>query len=105
IAATGQAAPTYLCTFNLRSRPLANVNVRHALAHAINREFIRNTVMPGLADPVIGPVPGVLKLASKNVADYAFDVERAKRLLDEAGFKVADGKRFNLRLLFNNSDT
>jgi peptide/nickel transport system substrate-binding protein len=105
IASTGQAAPTYLCTFNLRSPQLAKLQVRHALGHAIDRAFIRNTVMPGLADPVIGPVPSVLKLASKNVVDYAFDVERAKRLLDEAGYKLTDGRRFNLRLLFPNSDT
>jgi peptide/nickel transport system substrate-binding protein len=105
IATTSQGAPAYLCTFNLKNASLSDVRVRHAISHAINRDFIRNAVMPGLADAMVGPIPSVLQLANKALKDYAFDTAKAKGLLDAAGLKPqGDGTRTKFRLLFNNSD-
>ncbi len=88
--------------FNVDNPVLANVKVRHAIAQAIDRNFIANTVYYKRAEVVNSPVPRVL-------ADYYddstfrdnFDVAAANRLLDEAGQpKQANGQRFALRLSF-----
>jgi peptide/nickel transport system substrate-binding protein len=105
VAVTSIAAPAYMCTFNSGTPALANVKVRQAIAHAINRDFIRSAVMPGLADKMIGPVPSVLPLHNKALKDYEYDQAKARRLLDEAGLKAqTGGERTRLRLLFNTSD-
>jgi peptide/nickel transport system substrate-binding protein len=67
--------------------PLKDVRVRQAMAHAIDIEAIRDKVMRGLAVPIgttITPtVNGYSKAADKR---YAYDPERAKKLLAEAGY-------------------
>lgn len=67
--------------------PLKDVRVRQAIAHAIDVEAIKEKVMRGLSVPtgsMIGPgVQGYSKEAEKR---YAFDKEKAKSLLAEAGY-------------------
>jgi peptide/nickel transport system substrate-binding protein len=95
----------YMAYINMRSAPFSDVRVRHALAHAIDRTFIRNSVFPGLSDNMVGPVPPGSPLQNKALADYALDPARANALLDEAGFpRGADGTRFPLRYIFGAND-
>ena len=95
----------YQAYINLRNPPYSDRRVRQALAHAIDRTFIRNTVFPGLSQNMIGPVPPTSPLANKELADYALDPARANALLDEAGFpRKADGVRFPLRYLYGAND-
>ncbi len=67
--------------------PLKDVRVRQAIAHAIDIEAIKEKVMRGLAVPtgtVVSPgVQGYSKDADKR---YAFDKDKAKKLLAEAGY-------------------
>lgn len=99
------SAGAYLGTINTRSAPYSDVRVRRALAHAIDRAYIRDNVLPGMAKVMIGPVPPSSPLSNKALADYAFDPARANALLDEAGFaRNADGHRFDFRLLWSASD-
>jgi peptide/nickel transport system substrate-binding protein len=89
----------------MRNAPYSDRRVRQALAHAIDRSFIRTTVFPGLSENMIGPVPPSSPLCNKNLKDYALDPARANALLDEAGFKRgADGNRFDLRYLYGAND-
>ncbi|MCU0559410.1 MAG: ABC transporter substrate-binding protein [Desulfobacterales bacterium] len=72
--------------FNMTKKPLEDIRVRRALAHAINRKEFRETYgmsITGDAVSVIGP--GYLGFTDK-VAQYEFNVEKAKALLKEAGF-------------------
>src|SRR6202042_720327 len=47
----------YQAYINMRNAPYSDKRVRQALAHTIDRSFIRNTVFPGgLAQNMVGPV-------------------------------------------------
>ncbi|MDQ0471746.1 ABC transporter substrate-binding protein [Labrys wisconsinensis] len=86
---------------NHRRKELADVRVRRALAHAIDRDFVVKTIFLGYAKAATGPVPQYDKtFYTPDVARYPFDPARAEALLDEAGYKRgADGIRFRLKLL------
>jgi peptide/nickel transport system substrate-binding protein len=89
----------------MRNAPFSDRRVRQAIAHTVDRAFIRNTVFPGLSENMVGPVPPTSPLYNKNLVDYALDPAKANALLDEAGFpKKADGTRFELRYVFGAQD-
>ena len=62
---------------------------------------MRDTIFLGHATEARGPVPANdPTFYTADVTPHAFDPEKAKALLEEAGFKAgADGKRFTLKLL------
>jgi peptide/nickel transport system substrate-binding protein len=95
----------YQAYINMRNAPYSDRRVRQALAHAIDRAFIRNTVFPGLSGNMVGPVPPTSPLCNKALVDYALDPAKANALLDEAGFpRKGDGVRFTLRYLYGAND-
>ncbi len=78
------------------TRPMvADKRVREAMNIAINRADIVKGIMLGNAEPAVTFVdPKALDFAEKTRGVIKEDVERAKKLLDEAGWKVgADGIR------------
>lgn len=79
-------------TLNQRAFPaFADVRVRQALTHAVDRALISNTILEGLAPVTHGPVQPVSWAHHPDVRRYAFDPARARTLLDEAGWRDADG--------------
>ena len=79
--------------FNTEAAPLDNVKVRQAIGYAVNREKIINDSLSGLATPAFSMLPEE-SWAFDAGTKYLYDPEKAKQLLDEAGFKTgADGKR------------
>lgn len=96
----------YQAYINMRTPPFSDKRVRQALAHAIDRGFIRSSVFPGgLAVNMVGPVSPSSPLYNTALKDYAFDPAQAEALLDEAGFRRgADGTRFSLRYVFGAAD-
>lgn len=94
-------------TLNERAFPaFADVRVRRALTHAVDRELIANTILEGLAPVTHGPVQPVSWAHNPDVTRYPFDQARARALLDEAGWKVGtggvrekDGQRFAFTLI------
>jgi peptide/nickel transport system substrate-binding protein len=88
--------------FNLDNRNLARREVRHAIAHAIDRDFIRQWIYYGRADAIESPIPAVLTTYYDPTSfKFGFDLKEADRSLDEAGIKRgSDGNRFALRLTF-----
>ena len=95
----------YQAYINMRNAPFSDRRVRQALAHTIDRAFIRSTVFPGLSENMIGPVPPTSPLHNKALADYTLDPAKANALLDEAGFpRKADGARFELRYVYGAND-
>jgi peptide/nickel transport system substrate-binding protein len=86
---------------NHRRKELADLKVRQAIAHAIDKDFVVKTIFLGYAATATGPVPkNDPQFYTADVPTYAFDVAKADALLDEAGYKRADdGKRFALKLL------
>jgi peptide/nickel transport system substrate-binding protein len=78
-----------------RGGPLADVRFRKACAHAINRQDLVQRLHGGNADPGNpGWVPRPNPFHT-DVEQYGFDLARANRLLDEAGYSrpTPDGVR------------
>lgn len=84
---------------NLERKPLADVRVRKALAHALDKNFITKALMAGFAKPADGPIVPSSPFAASDVTRYPVDLKKAAALLDEAGFKPdARGERLKLTL-------
>ena len=90
----------YQAVYNLKNQYLGNKNVRKALAHAIDRKFIRENVEGGVtSSEQLGPVSPASPLYNKGLKDYALDPALANKLLDEAGFaRGGDGNRFTVEV-------
>ena len=88
--------------FNLEHTELAKTPVRHAIAHAIDRNFIRDSIYYGHADQIRSPIPEIFQAYHDPAGfNYPTDIARANRLLDEAGVtRGRDGTRFSVRLTF-----
>ena len=99
----GYEALTYqlVVEINHRRKELADLKVRQAIAHAIDRDFVVETIFLGYAKPATGIVPANDKqFYTPDVAQYGYDVDKANKLLDEAGYARKDnGSRFALKLL------
>jgi peptide/nickel transport system substrate-binding protein len=86
--------------FNQRREIFKKREVRQALMHAIDRQFIAETIFFGRAKPSIGVVHGSNAIFFTNdVEAYPFDVKQAALMLDAAGYPVKDGSRFKLSLV------
>src|SRR5207248_10837268 len=99
---------TYL-GFNLKDPRFADRRVRQAFAYAINKREVIDGVRVGLAREATGPYkPGTWAYTDK-VKTYPYDMDKARRLLAEAGWThrnedgllVRDGKPFTFELLTN----
>ncbi|MBB5703294.1 peptide/nickel transport system substrate-binding protein [Ochrobactrum daejeonense] len=103
VISKGYEALTYqlVVEINHRRKELADLKVRQAIAHAIDRDFVVKTIFLGYAKTSTGPVPRYdSQFHSGDVPLYPFDVAKANALLDEAGYERGkDGTRFALRLL------
>jgi len=103
VISKGYEALTYqlVVEINHRRKELANLKVRQAIAHAIDRDFVVKTIFLGYAKTSTGPVPRYdSQFYTDDVPSYPFDVAKANALLDEAGYERGkDGTRFTLKLL------
>lgn len=103
VISKGYEALTYqlVVEINHRRKELADLKVRQAIAHAIDRDFVVKTIFLGYAKTSTGPVPRYdSQFYTDDVPSYPFDVAKANALLDEAGYKRGkDGTRFTLKLL------
>jgi peptide/nickel transport system substrate-binding protein len=74
--------------------PFADVNLRRALIHALDRELYVRTILDGLTTVAHGPIQPISWAYSETLTRYRFDPERSRRLLDQAGWVTgADGIR------------
>ncbi|MBP1857800.1 ABC transporter substrate-binding protein [Rhizobium herbae] len=85
IIVDGAQLHTGYITLNTRVKPFDNVKVRQALNMAINKERITR-ILNGRATAANQPLPPLMPGYDKSFTGYAFDVEKAKALLAEAGF-------------------
>lgn len=66
--------------------PLADVRVRRALNHAVNKDAIVENIFGGGGAPATQSAPSVVNGFNKSLKPYAYDPALAKRLLAEAGY-------------------
>ena len=91
--------PLNWLAFNLERKPLNDVKVRKAIAHAVDKNFITKALMGGFAVPADGPIVPTSPFAVPDVVRYPLDLKKAAALLDEAGYKPgAHGERFKLTI-------
>ena len=84
-----------------------DVRVRQALMYGANREQIVKDVLKGRAEVMNANLPSASwAYAGDQLNPYKYDPEKAKQLLEEAGWKVGpdgirvkDGKRFSFKLI------
>lgn len=92
LAAQGFTIPEYhppyiwYLVFNLRDPHIADIRVRRAIAHAIDREALCAKLFPGAAVPAFCMLPPGSPSHDPQAEDpYPFDPDRARALLGEAG--------------------
>lgn len=79
-------------TLNQRRVPaFADVRVRRALTHAIDRQSITHTILDSLAPVIHGAIQPLSWAYTDSVTTYPFDVARARALLEEAGWSDGNG--------------
>lgn len=88
-----------LIAWNLQKSPLEDVRVRQALTMALDRSRAIEDVLLGQARPLSAPFFPTMFGADPAVAPHSFDLERAAKLLDEAGFPVKGLKRFRIDMI------
>jgi peptide/nickel transport system substrate-binding protein len=77
--------------FNLRDPILADRRVRHAIGYAIDRDAIIKYMRRNLATPASGLLPPQSWAYEPGIFTFAHDPQRARELLDAAGYADPDG--------------
>ena len=86
-----------------RNNPLADVRVRQALNYATNKQALVQLVLHGAGKPASsGLMASTTQLATDNGPLYAYDPEKAKALIAEAG--LAKGTEITLTTLAGSAD-
>ncbi|MDD2509877.1 MAG: ABC transporter substrate-binding protein [Syntrophomonas sp.] len=93
---------TYSLVFNLNKKPFAgNYHLRRALNYAIDRKKINDEVFGGSSLAAKGAIPTGIPGYSEEMQGYSYKPEKAKELLEEAGYP--DGRGLSPLLLTYNS--
>ncbi len=85
-----ESANVQIVTFNTAAAPIDNPKVRQAIAYGIDRETIIKDLLRGQGKIAHSILPEKSWAFSTGTV-YSHDIEKAKQLLDEAGFKDPDG--------------
>ena len=84
--------------FNLHDPILKNVQVRQAIACAIDRTPMIHYLMRDFARPAYSLLPTGSWAYNGDVPHYDFNPQRARQLLDQAGYAPVNGVRFHLEM-------
>jgi peptide/nickel transport system substrate-binding protein/oligopeptide transport system substrate-binding protein len=82
---------TLFLLINTREAPLNNVKVRQAINYAINRDSISETIRQGRLVRARGILPQGMPGYNPELSAYAYDPQRARDLLAEAGYPGGKG--------------
>jgi peptide/nickel transport system substrate-binding protein len=84
--------PRYFAVFfnQQKSKVLADREVRKALSMAIDRQTIINEVLAGEGKEIYSPIPPGTFGFTDDVKKFPFDLEKANKTLDDAGWKKGD---------------
>jgi peptide/nickel transport system substrate-binding protein len=95
-------------TLNERRVPaFSDVRVRRALTYAVDRALISRTILDGLAPVANGPIQPISWAYTPDIVTYPYDPDRARALLDAAGWvarqpggiRERDGRRLAFTLI------
>ncbi len=95
---------TYSLVFHVNKKPFADgYLLRRALNYAIDRKTINDTILGGGYIPARGAVPSGLAGYKSNMSGYSYDPEKARQLLEDAGYIVGD-QFIPLLISYDNDD-
>jgi peptide/nickel transport system substrate-binding protein len=107
---TPAAGYTYV-NLNTADPILSDKNVRQALSHLVNKQQIIDTIYKGIGQPANGPIVPGMWAYSPDIMSYDYNPDKAKQLLDDAGWKVGgdgirtkDGNRMSLVVRTHSED-
>lgn len=90
--ASTPSSPQYLYLgINQNNPKFKDLKVRKALAYAVDKNQIIQTLLFGLATPVESMVGPEKPYYNNNLEKFDFDLTKANQLLDDAGWKDTDG--------------
>jgi len=84
--------------FNLRDPILKDARVRQAVAYALDRRPMIEYLWRGEAQPARSVLPAQSWAYNGGVPDYQHDPEKAKALLEAAGYPAVNGVRFHITM-------
>lgn len=84
--------------FNTRDPVLKDVRVRQAVAYAIDRTVIIHYLLRGFARPAYSLLPPESWAYNGDVPRYDHNPDKARQLLEQAGYPAVNGVRFHLTL-------
>lgn len=76
------------------NKKMYNLNLRKAMGYAANYELITENLYGGLRTRANSIIPPVFENLYTNKVRFTYNPEKAKELLDEAGYKDIDGDGF-----------
>lgn len=82
----GPRCSIHMLMLNPKVKPLDDVRVRQALMYGINRQEIVDSHLGGFATVAVSPIHPAMPGFTSDVPQYAYDPEKAKTLLREAGY-------------------
>lgn len=93
--------PINWLAFNTKRKPFDDARVRQAVSFAVDREFITRKLHAGRTKVATGPIAPGSPFYTGAVEAYKVNLERANKLLEEAGLKKgANGTRFSAAVDF-----
>ncbi len=82
----------YYYGYNVNAEPWKDSpELRKALNYAVDRQTLCDVVMEGQRNPATGLVPEGIVGFQKNAMEYKYDPDKAKELLEEAGYPEGEG--------------
>jgi peptide/nickel transport system substrate-binding protein len=84
--------------FNTREPILKDVRVRQAVAYAIDRTAIIHYLFRDFARPAYSLLPPESWAYNGDVPHYDYNPDRARQLLEQAGYPAVNGVRFHLTM-------
>lgn len=86
-----ETSRSFFATMNYRTKALQDKKVRQAVAAAIDKENFTQILLDGNGSPAAGPFPESFTFGDGTVKTQGYDLEAARKLLADAGWKDTDG--------------
>ncbi|WP_347552925.1 nickel ABC transporter substrate-binding protein (plasmid) [Pseudalkalibacillus hwajinpoensis] len=105
---------TRMLVMNTNNENLSDIRLREALHYGFNKQAIVKGVTSGLEEKADYTLPPNMPYTSNiDVTTVNYDIEKAKQLLDEAGWKLPegkdirekDGKPLEIELMYNSAES
>ncbi len=78
--------------FNHTKEPwMSNIDLRKAIAHAVNRKAIVDNIYQGMGQVAKNPIPPTMWGYNDKIPGFEFSVEKAQEYLKKAGFPNGEG--------------